>query len=56
MATAFLPMGGPECPHKKKKYVWPYYNIMLEIPFFWKELWRFKVKESMHFVGQKYKL
>ena len=22
---------------------------------FWKELWRFKVKESMHFVEQKYK-
>ena len=23
---------------------------------FWKEFWRFKVKESMHFVKQKYKL
>ena len=23
---------------------------------FWKELWRFKVKESMHFVEQKHKL
>ena len=23
---------------------------------FWKDLWRFKVKESMHFVEQKYKL
>ena len=24
--------------------------------WFWKELWRFKVKESTHFVEQKYKL
>ena len=33
------------------------YNcVAILIFWFWKELWRFKVKESMHFVEQKYKL